>query len=89
MPSLSQTAPPTPTAIVARRPPKVSKIGSQRRLNAIGENLIENHGSERRIGPPPVSRHRGPAAPPTGVAPSCPLADQCSGLEVTVPLQLG
>jgi hypothetical protein len=90
--SLSRTAPPTPAAIVARRPPKVSKIGLPHRLNAVGENLIENRGPERRIRPTPVSRHLRSAAPPTGapppaeVAPSRPLADQRSVLEATVPL---
>jgi hypothetical protein len=33
---------PTPAAIVAHRPPKLSKVGSPRHLDAIGENLVKN-----------------------------------------------
>jgi hypothetical protein len=69
MPSLSQTAPPTPAAIVARRPPKVSNVGSPPRLNAVGENLIKNRGSERRIRQTPVSHHHGLTAPLTRALP--------------------
>jgi hypothetical protein len=45
--------------IVARRPPKVSKLGSPSHTHAVGEVLVENRGSEGRIHPTPVSRHRG------------------------------
>jgi hypothetical protein len=41
---MGQTASPTPAAIVAHRHPKASKIGSPRRLDAVGENLIEKWG---------------------------------------------
>jgi hypothetical protein len=69
MQSLSRTTPPTLAAIVARRPPKMSKIGSPRRLNVTGENLIENRDPDSRIRPTPVSRLHGPATPLTEVPP--------------------
>jgi hypothetical protein len=72
MQSLSRTTPPTLAAIVARRPPKMSKIGSPCRLNVIGENLIENRGPDSRIRPTPVSRHHGPATPLTEAPPPRP-----------------
>jgi hypothetical protein len=57
---------PTPAAIVAHRHPKVSKIGSPRRLDVVGENLIENRCLKCRIRPTPVSRRCGLVAPPPG-----------------------
>jgi hypothetical protein len=59
MSSSSRAASPATAAIVARRPPKVSKVGSQSRTHAVGEVLIENRGPEGRIRPTSVSRHRG------------------------------
>jgi hypothetical protein len=74
----------------------VSKVGSPSRTHALGEVLVENRGPEGRIRPTPVSRHRGTgraadqsAAPPAGVVPSCPLANQHPRLELTVPLRSG
>jgi hypothetical protein len=69
-----QAGSPATAAIVARRPPKVSKLGSPSRTHAVGEVLVENRGSEGRI------------RPPTGVVPNRPLANQRPRLEPTVPL---
>jgi hypothetical protein len=44
MPSFGRTAPPSPATIVARHHPKASKIGSPRRFDVVGENLIKNQG---------------------------------------------
>jgi hypothetical protein len=94
--NLGQTALHTPAAIVARRPPKVRKIGSPHLLDAASEYLIENRGPKRHIRPTPVRRPHGPAVPPTGapplppfkVAPSRLLADQVPSIGLTSALDL-
>jgi hypothetical protein len=40
--SLSRATSPATAAIVAHRPPKVSKVGSPSRTHAVGEVLVEN-----------------------------------------------
>jgi hypothetical protein len=47
-PSLRCAAPPTPAAIVARPSPKVSKVGSPRRHDAVGDDLL-NFGEPERL----------------------------------------
>jgi hypothetical protein len=47
MPSLRQASLPTLAAIVAQRPPMVSKVGSPRRHDAVGENLVDFGGPKR------------------------------------------
>jgi hypothetical protein len=45
---LRRAATPTPAAIVARRPPKVSKVGSLHCHDAVGEDLVEFGEPERQ-----------------------------------------
>jgi hypothetical protein len=63
-PEANRVTLPTPTAIVARRPPKVSKVGSLRCLDAVGEDLVKFGEPECRQWLTPVSRRHGPGAPP-------------------------
>jgi hypothetical protein len=62
MSRLGRTTPPLSATIIARRHPKVSKMGSPRRIDVVGENLVESQGLERHIWPTLVNHHYEPAA---------------------------
>jgi hypothetical protein len=84
---LGPSHPPTPAAIVARRRPTVSKLGSSRHSNTVGENLIENRGLEHRIRPTPVSHQHGPVPLPTGAPPPGQSRSSPSVLRSTVEIR--